>query len=155
MNNESTTSAILAIAQAIKGMNGRIVTDNGLTSVACTSTSWQDSGWSLVLPEAGTWLLVYQVRFQNQTTVAGLYLRAKLYDKNISSDVPNSLRVGSYNGGTGTSIENTTWVTPYVTSEDDTEIAIYYQRSAASGWTYSQMNYDTNGHSQLVAIKIK
>lgn len=125
-------------------------------SITGTSGTWQDTGLSIALPGAGTYLVQANVRgFGLYTAGTSGFLSAKLYNATDAADVANSERLIIYIDTSAQAHQVTIPITVIVTVAAAKTINLYAKRQTATTWTSSQIASDANGRTSLSYKAIK
>jgi hypothetical protein len=124
-------------------------------SITASAGTYADTGLSVTLPQAGTYLVTANVRGALQATGTNPSLSAKLYNATDASDITNSERLVVRTGAT-TLIEATAVITAIVTVTASKTIALYALRNAGGSptWTTSDIASGAAGRTTLSYIKI-
>lgn len=122
-------------------------------SITGTSGTYQDTGLSVTLPSAGTYLIEADVKGVLNTSVAGTFLLAKLYNSTDAADVANSEAMIIYLELTGVAVAVTAHITKVVTVAASKTIKLYVSRSG-SGFTATSINSDANGRTRMSYLKV-
>ncbi|MFZ5856792.1 MAG: hypothetical protein ACOYZ6_08175 [Chloroflexota bacterium] len=113
---------------------------------------YQDTGLSITLPSAGTYLINANVR-SDLTGNAGTswWINAKLYNSTDSADVANSERMVVLTNTTGANQQLTAPITVFVTVAASKTIKLYVCRNGTGtpSWTRSNIYSDSNGRTLL------
>ena len=93
-NNDGTHKNIPLLTNAESVLSAQFV-------VTGSAGTYQDTGLSILLPAAGTYLLYGNISSQIDMTVGTFaYIETKLYNSTLVADVANSERQGAYTYGT-------------------------------------------------------
>ena len=129
-----------------------LATDYTITA----NDAWQDTGLSIPLPAAGTYLIGGHVSGAGETS-AGITgsIKARLYDATAAAGISNSVRRCVYVGVTGeTQVGNGSY-SMIVTVTQASTIKLQGWRDSGSTWTTSQIISGGGGYSNLSYVRIK
>lgn len=128
------------------GATYTISTDNG---------AYEDTGLSVTLPSAGTYLVWYRVRSNVvAVTTAGAFIRLEMFNATDSVAVANSVSLGAYGSTVGPSYYGNNTVFRYITVAASKTIHLY-ANTVAPGSTSTRLIYsDTNGYTDMGYIKV-
>jgi hypothetical protein len=141
-----------------RGHNGESVLSANFDITAANGT-YMDTGLSITLPAAGTYLIFARVRcyitFTAGSTGKIVY---KLYNSTDAADIANSKTLGVFGVNVSTaSITTATLIMPVTVDGTDT-IKLYAMRDGATTWTVSQISSgqsDGLGETNLGYTRIK
>lgn len=144
----TSTSAWVNISSGASLASGQAVLSADFT-ITSASLTYQDTGLSITLPSAGTYIIHADVRAQLATTVAGVSIAAKFYNSTDGADVANTETLIFYFEETNVTRGATGHITsPPVTVTASKTIKLYVERNG-SGWTSSLIRSDVNGRTRL------
>ena len=119
-------------------------------SITGSSGTYQDTGLSITLPAAGTYLITANVRGNLAlATGANGFASVKLYNSTDAADVTSSERLIIYTVTTATNFQMTCPITAIVTVNASKVIKLYAKRQSAGTWTTSNIESDANGRTTL------
>jgi hypothetical protein len=121
--------------------------------VQAASGSFADTGLSITLPGAGTFLLFASVRAQLQVSVSGANMIAKLYNSTDGADVANSETLIFYFAETNSLRGATTSFIVPLTVTASKVIKLYAERNG-SGFSSSLIRSDANGRTRLSYMQV-
>lgn len=132
-------------SEAVLGANFQITAANG---------TYQDTGLSLSIPAAGTYLVTVNARFnmQTSTTTAG-FITAKLFDATNAADIANSERMLFLVEGITNQRQGTSVVTSVVTTTGAITLKLYAKRDSGS-WTNSFLNSNSDGRTTMSYVRL-
>lgn len=124
-------------------------------NITGATTVFQDTGLSVTLPEAGTYLLLANVRARCQGNAGTLWaIEAKLYNSTDAADVANSIRRCIYTAATA-QLQTTTPISVLVTVAATKTIKLYAARTFDGSFTSSDIaSLSTVGLTSLSYVKI-
>lgn len=134
----------------ISGTSGSSVLGATFTLSAASGT-YQDTGLSVTLPAAGTYLVMGNIR-NTMTGQVGNLNTIKLYDATAAADIANSVRLGAY-ANTASGTIATTPITKIITVSGASTIKLYAARNGASFGSTS-VDSDAGGYSELTYVRI-
>lgn len=141
--NAPSSESVLGGAVTITGSNGVYI----------------DTGLSITLPAAGTYLITADVRgFMNGTAGGGTtawWLTAKLFNSTDSADVANSERLIVLTGQAALPLQNTCPINMPVTVTASKTLRLYVSRNGngTPAWTSSSIESNTAGRTNLTYLK--
>lgn len=135
-----------AAAIQILGSTYTISADNG---------AYEDTGLSVTLPSAGTYLVWYTARTNISAAVtAGAYILVELYNSTDAVALANTEEIGAYAAVVGTSYYGVPHLLTSVTVAASKVIKLYAKAVAPTSTTIRTINSDTNGRTNLGYVKI-
>lgn len=154
-NPKGSQASVADRLDAIGLPNGSAVLGSAF-SITGTTGTYQDTGLSVTLSEAGTYRVTCDVRAQLQGN-AGTewFLQAKFYNSTDAADVANSERM-LVRVKTTAYIEVTMTITTLITVAASKTIKLYAARSGAGSpsWSISNIASDGAGRTSVVYNKI-
>jgi hypothetical protein len=133
----------------VRGHNGESVLGSSFSITAANGT-YEDTGLSISLPTAGTYLLYANVRYaMNFSAGATGFLAAKLYNITDAADVSNSERMLHLLSSTGQDVQGTAPLTLILTVAAAKTIKLYAKRDSATTWTTSVIGAGSDGKTVL------
>jgi len=117
-------------------------------------TTWQDTGLSITLPAAGTYLIGGNVRGFGSVSATLNHISTKLYNATDAADITNSERDVIFASTTGASYISNISYSMIVTVNASKIIKLYAYRAAAT-WTASQISSDVSGRTNLTYVRIQ
>ena len=145
-------SALLSVAAALGATTDSLVTHNpGAKTFSTTSTAWQDTGVDITLPVKGTWIYVANFRHYFHG-VANRYCAARLWNEDEGVVLGNSLRLIALNTMTAGYQNNTVYVVPITTTEDDQTIRL--ELKASGSMSTHKLLDDYNGGGIIMALRV-
>ena len=134
---------------------------NGETTLGATYTisadngAYEDTGLSVTLPSAGTFLVWYQARSNiNSTTTAGSYILTEMYNSTDAAAVSNSEQIGAYGSVVAASFYQTSFVQKIITVAASKVIKLYAKSVAVVTTLTRTINSDANGRSRMGYVQI-
>lgn len=129
---------------------------NAAFVISAARGTFVDTGLAVALPEAGTYLLLADVR--GVLTVSGSppgWLAAKLRNVTDNADVTNSEVMLVLTGAVNTNLQQTGSIKVLLEVNGAKVIKLYAKRDgASSSFSLSQIDSDANGRTRLVALKV-
>lgn len=120
-----------------------------------TSTgTYQDTGLSVSLPSAGTYLITAQVKATLLSTVGAPYATARLYNVTAGAAVSESELFVAFSPTAGTYAINTATLTKVITVGAASTIRLEAARQQATSWTTSDISSDVDGRTVLSYVKL-
>ncbi len=114
---------------------------------------YQDvTGLSVTLPAAGTYLVLWDVRFTLNSTAADGNAYSKLVLN--GSDVTDSERFGLFNGTVNTTFISASTGTMVVTAAGAHALKVQAARTTSGTWTLSLASSAASGRTHLTAVRI-
>lgn len=126
-------------------------------SITGTAGTYQDTGLSVTLPSAGTYLIDADIRGAVNGNAGTLWwIQAKLFNSTDSADVTDSETIIVLLGTSGTRFEITSSLSMLITVAASKTIKLYAARNGntSPSWTLSQILSDANGRTRLRYTKI-
>lgn len=176
-NASITTDAITGFTTANSGsiyglaISGATIGAAGLASGAVTSSklsldfveatlaasfsstaanTWQDTGFNITLPTAGTWLVMTDIRSDLPAT-SGSFVAFRYYNTTAAAAVANSERLGALNNA-ASGLQNSMPLTMRITTAAaNTVIRLDIQPGGAY---ICKVDSDSNGRSHMMAFRI-
>lgn len=125
------------------------------TNYEIPSTAFTNTGLTMTLPEAGTYLITYDVRGLIQPeTDAGRFVQAQLFNTTLGSAVPNTSRIIVYSSVGANRVETTGAITTTITVTQPTDIDLQALINNTSA-TLKFVASDTAGLTSASFVKIK
>lgn len=157
LTNFVTTSMITDNAVTSDKANLSYVHEDGSSyttfTLSLAGTGEQESGWNIVLPTAGTWLVMAKVRTRLNTTAGGIYIRLWLYDNSRATYVAES--ICDYDALRGVHTIHNQFINAVVTTDGpNQQVRIRTAVSATANVTYARLESDGNGWSTMTAVRI-
>lgn len=117
---------------------------------------FQDTGLSLTLPVAGTYLITGTVRGVVQASAAGGYIVAKLYNSTDAADISNSETLLIYSADTAIHQASAAMVVSSIVVTASKVIKLYASRNGSGlSFTYSHISSSSaGGRTRLAYIKL-
>ena len=144
------TASAVTEAQLPTPSNGSSV--GGYTITA--SSAWEDTGLSVTLPSAGTYLLMVRGRAVVNNNTVGATVNVRLYNTTDSAAITNSEHLCLRNQITGAAVTNPFSFTVPITVSASKTIRLEVQRSAVGTYTTSNLSSDTTGQTAIAYIRI-
>lgn len=119
-----------------------------------TTDVYQDTGLSLLLPSAGTYLVTAQVKATLLATVGAPYATARLYDVTAGAVVSGSELFVAFSPAAGTYAINTATLTRVITVSAPSTIRLEAARRQATAWAQSDISSDSDGRTSLSYVKL-
>lgn len=120
-----------------------------------TSTgTYQDTGLSVSLPSAGTYVITAQVRATLVSTVGAPYATARLYNVTAGAAVSESELFVAFAPTAGTYAINTATLTKVITVGAASTIRLEAARQQATSWSISEISSDLDGRTVLSYVKL-
>lgn len=120
-----------------------------------TSTgTYQDTGLSVSLPSAGTYVITAQVRATLVSTVGAPYATARLYNVTAGAAVSESELFVAFAPTAGTYAINTATLTKVITVGAASTIRLEAARQQATSWAISEISSDLDGRTVLSYVKL-
>jgi hypothetical protein len=117
--------------------------------------TYQDTGLSVALPAAGTYLVHFHVRGEVQFSAGTLgFISAKLYNSTDSADVANSETLVVTQYTTGLTGQATASASKIVTVTAAKTIKLYAKRDSATTWTTSQIRSTVDGRTRMSYVRL-
>jgi len=115
---------------------------------------FQDTGLSVKLPSAGTYLITAEVRGDLFVTVADGYIRAYLYNSTDAAIVANTATMCTYAGTLSKYFFATTPIGTIITVAASKTIKLYASRNGTATYTLSDIGSDATGYTRMRYVKI-
>jgi hypothetical protein len=115
---------------------------------------FQDTGLSVTLPSAGTYLVEADVRGDLLITAGGAYIRAYFYNSTDASIVSDSHTICTYAGTINQYFFATTKITKLITVSSSKTIKLYASRNGVATYSLSNISSDANGYTRMHYVKI-
>ena len=147
--------ATLQTTASTSNINGSAATSTSFTITASNGT-YQDSGLSVTLPSAGTYMLRANVRSAISNSGGALnYIVGKLYNATDGADVANSQTMLLLSdAATTNNLQATAPIDAIVTVNGSKVIKRYVFRSCSATCSTSVLYADANGISRLQYVKL-
>lgn len=118
--------------------------------------AFEDTGLSVSLPAAGTYLVSANVRIGLSVSAGAGWLLSKLHNSTDSTDVANSERLMYYVETAGVAKGLTVNVSTIVTVAGAKTIKLYGARASAGGATYTESKFrsDAGGRTTLSYVRL-
>lgn len=130
----------------VLGSTYTISTDNG---------SYEDTGLSVTLPSAGTYIIWYTARTNiSAAGTAGAFVAVELYNSTDASALANTEEIGAYASTLSTSYYGVPHFTTTAAVAGSKVIKLYAKTVAPGSTTIRTINSDTNGRTNLGYMKI-
>ena len=126
-------------------------------SITGTAGTFQDTGLSITLPSAGTYLIIANIRgVLTGNAGTAWWIESKLYNSTDAADVANSERMTIYANTAALGNQNTSILSAIVTVTAAKTIKLYAARNGAGSpsWTASQIASASNGRTTLSYVEI-
>lgn len=147
-------SADGAYADPVGGTNS-LSTLGSAFNITGTTGTYQDTGLSVSLPSAGTYMVIGSIRAEmNVSSGVGAFIEVKLRNNSLSSDIANSETICTIANTINAAWQGTTPLIMPVTVSGATTINVWAQRTFSGAVTTSNIDSDTNGRSRLSYFKI-
>ncbi|TXH11816.1 MAG: hypothetical protein E6R03_13925 [Hyphomicrobiaceae bacterium] len=131
---------------SVLGSTYTITADNG---------AYEDTGLSVTLPSAGTYVIWYTARTNVVAAgAAGAFIEVELYNSTDGSALANSEEIGAYASTVTASYYGTPHLTTTASVVASKVIKLYAKSVAPSSTTTRTVNSDTNGRTNLGYMKI-
>jgi hypothetical protein len=117
------------------------------------SATFQNTGLSVTLPVAGTWLVFSEARISG-IAVSATWSVLRLYNSTTSTEIANSRRITHYANDAVVYQVTTPLMMPVVTTTTNNVIRLEIQPSTATVHTVYAEGL-SNGTSRMVAVRIK
>lgn len=121
------------------------------TFTSSTTSAFQDTGLNITLTNAGTWVVLANVRC-SITNATQRFSILRLYNTTTATEVANSLRISHYFEGTTTGWQPTVPINEIITTTTANNV-IRLDVKPAGAYTTSVIG-DTNGYTTLRAYRI-
>lgn len=115
---------------------------------------FQDTGLSVTLPSAGTYLVEADVRGDLLITAGGAYIRAYFYNSTDASIVSDSHTICTYAGTINQYFFATTKITKLITVSSSKTIKLYASRNGVATYSLSNISSDAIGYTRMHYVKI-
>ena len=127
----------------------------GASYTITADTTWQDTGLSITLPAAGTYIIAGNVQgYAKVSATPGASISVKLYNSTDAADVANSERLVAVASAVNQDHASTgSWFIPVPVAASKV-IKVYAYRTAAT-LTYSQIQSVSNGRTNLTYVRIQ
>jgi len=122
--------------------------------ITASDGTYADTGLSITLPSAGTYLITGTVRGAIQGTTANAFIVAKLYNSTDSADISNSETLVIFQATANTLAQNSVAMTALVTVAASKTIKLYAFRSGGGTYAFSHISSNSNGRTRLQYEKI-
>ena len=135
-----------------------ILADRRVLRITASAGTYEDTGLSVTLPSAGTFLVTADVRgFMRGFTGTSWWITAKFYNSTDNADVANSQRMVVLIDVTGVQLQQTCTLTAIITVAASKTIKLYAFRNGTGtpSWTNSSLVSDANGRTKMSYIGIK
>lgn len=120
-----------------------------------TSNVWEDTGLSITLPNAGTYIINGTARGSINNNTPGSYMAVKLYNSTDGADVANSETLCAYANTAGVYWVNSVSLSiPPITVNGSKVIKLYAFRAAVGTYTHSAVESDGVGRTRLQYTKL-
>lgn len=123
-------------------------------SITGSDGVYQDTGLSITLPEAGTYLIVGTIRGIINATTNGANIVAKLYNSTDAADVANTETLVIYANTNGVTWQNSVSMTALVTVAAGKTIKLYAFRTGGGTYSISQIASAAGGRTRLQYLKV-
>jgi hypothetical protein len=149
----------LANAATLRTAAGVIVNASGESllatpfSITAAADVYQDTGLSVTLPAAGTYIVEADVRYLLNCSVAGAFLTAEFYNSSDGAAVANSETMLNQAGNTGVFYQGTTHIRKEITVTASKVIKLYALRSG-SGFTNTDIYTNANGRTRMSYLQV-
>ena len=132
---------------AALGANYTISGDNG---------AYEDTGLSISLPSAGTYLVWYTARTNIAAAAggSGAYILTELYNSTDAAAIANSEQIGAYATTITASYYGVGTVIARVTIAASKTVKLYAKSVAPTSTTTRTVNSDTNGRTTIGYLKV-
>lgn len=132
---------------AALGANYTISGDNG---------AYEDTGLSISLPSAGTYLVWYTARTNIAAAAggSGAYILTELYNSTDAAAIANSEQIGAYATTITASYYGVGTVIAIVTIAASKTVKLYAKSVAPTSTTTRTVNSDTNGRTTIGYLKV-
>jgi hypothetical protein len=141
--------------------SNKVTLDSGFSVLASSffitaaNGTYEDTGLSINLPAAGTYLLVADVRVSITFSAGGNgFITAKLYNSTDAADITNSHRLIMLEDAVNTNVQTTSSISIVVTVDGPKTIKLYVSRNGATTWTSSQIVNNANGTTTLSFVRV-
>lgn len=123
----------------------------GATFASTASNTWQDSGFNITLPSAGTWLVMGDIR-TSVATGSGQFCAVRLFNTTAAAAITNSERITGQSQTTSAGTRNTTPVFMRITTTSANNVI---RIDIQPGGAYAcSLESDNNGRTHLMALRI-
>ena len=133
------------------GVNGEAVLGAGFSCTGATGV-FQDTGFSIALPSAGTYLVMCTLRNIVGSAVAVCYNQFKLFNSTTAADVANTSTIGAVARVVSTLEDDVTPINVVVTTTGAETLKVYMSRTFTTSTTAADMVTDL---SKLLYIRLK
>lgn len=115
---------------------------------------FQDTGLSVTLPSAGTYIVSAEVRGDLLLASGGAYIRAYFYNSTDAAIVANTTTVCTYAGVAGQYFFATTPMSIRITVAAGKTIKLYASQNGVASYTVCNISSDTTGYTRMRYVKI-
>jgi hypothetical protein len=124
-------------------------------TISADNEAYEDTGLSVTLPSAGTYIVWYTARTNiSALTTAGAFVEVELYNSTDAGAIANSEEIGAYASTLSTSYYGVPHLNAYVTVATSKVIKLYAKVVAPGSTTIRTVNSDTYGRTNMGYIKI-
>lgn len=124
-------------------------------TISADNGAYEDTGLSVTLPSAGTYIVWYTARTNiSALTTAGAFVEVEMYNSTDAGAIANSEEIGAYASTLSTSYYGVPHLNAYVTVAASKVIKLYAKVVAPGSTTIRTVNSDTNGRTNMGYIKI-
>lgn len=139
---------------AAANASGESVLGSDFTLNAANGT-YQDTGLSVSLPSAGTYLIHLHARGEVLFSAGTLgYITVKLYNSTDAADVANSETVITTQYVTNVTRQEATSASKIVTVAAAKTIKLYAKRDSATTWTSSSIRTSSDGRTRMSYVRL-
>lgn len=124
-------------------------------TISADNGAYEDTGLSVTLPSAGTYIVWYTARTNiSALTTAGAFVEVELYNSTDAGAIANSEEIGAYASTLSASYYGVPHLNVYVTVATSKVIKLYAKVVAPGSTTIRTVNSDTYGRTNMGYIKI-
>lgn len=124
-------------------------------TISANNGAFEDTGLSITLPSAGTFLVWYQARTNiNATTTAGAYIITEMYNATDAADVSNTEQIGAYATTVSAAYYMTSFVQKAIIVGASKVIKLYAKAVVPATTSIKTVNSDTNGRTRMGYVQI-
>lgn len=146
-----------AVWPYLSGSNSGTSVLSSAFSITASAGTFEDTGVSVSLPAAGTYMMFANVRIALQGNAGtAWWISAELYDSTAGAAVADSERMIGYINSNTIILQQTGTISMPVTVTEASTIKIYVTRNGAGSpsWTTSVISSDANGRTALSYMRI-
>jgi len=155
-------AATHAASDFLSGSTAIPISNSGSTSVLASPFNltgsagvYQDTGLSVTLPSAGTYLLMANIRADLKIASGSFgFIEAKLFNSTDGADVPDSETMVNYSEDSSKQYLSAASIIVVITVTAAKTIKLYAQRNFTGSLTTATINNDANGRTRLSYLKV-